>query len=117
MLNRLLTVVFWIPVAIVLIALSMANRVSVPVSLDPFSPDNPALTVSVPLFVVVFVALLLGVLLGGMATWWSQRRFRKAARVKGKEVDELHYNQAMKDREAAAPATLTGGLPALPRQS
>ncbi|KAB2863341.1 MAG: hypothetical protein F9K43_19085, partial [Bauldia sp.] len=57
MLNRLLTVVVFIPLAIVLIALAVANRAPVDFTIDPFNPGNPGLTVSLPLFVLLFAAL------------------------------------------------------------
>ena len=79
MLNRLFTVLITIPIAVVLIALSVANRGSVQFSRDPFSADNPALTVTLPLFVLLFGALLVGLIVGGAATWLGQHRYRKAA--------------------------------------
>lgn len=43
MYNRLLLIVIFIPLAVVLIALAVANRESVAFTLDPFNPGNPAL--------------------------------------------------------------------------
>lgn len=80
MFNRILTVVVFIPLAIVLIALAVANRAPVDFTLDPFHPGNPGLTLSLPLFVLLFGALALGLVLGSMATWFRQGRYRKAAR-------------------------------------
>ena len=80
MLNRLLTVVVFIPLAIVLIALAVANRAPVDFTIDPFNPGNPGLTVSLPLFVLLFAALALGLVIGSLATWFRQGRYRKAAR-------------------------------------
>ncbi len=108
MLNRLFTVLITIPVAIVLIALSVANREAVQFSLDPFSADNPALTVTLPLFVLLFAALLIGLVVGGLATWLGQHRYRKAARASSREAKQLREKQA----SAEAPAT-GSGLPAL----
>ncbi|MBE0694564.1 MAG: DUF1049 domain-containing protein, partial [Aquamicrobium sp.] len=72
MLNRLLTVVVFIPLAIVLIALAVANRAPVDFTIDPFNPGNPGLTVSLPLFVLLFAALALGLVIGSLATWFRQ---------------------------------------------
>lgn len=80
MLNRFLTVVIFIPLAILLIALAVANRAAVAFTIDPFNPGNPGLTVSLPLFVLLFVTLMLGIVIGSLATWWRQGRYRKAAR-------------------------------------
>ena len=88
-LNRLLLIVVFVPLAIVLVALAVANRELVAFTLDPFHPGNPALTLKLPLFVFLFLALLVGVLIGGAATWFRQGRFRKLARQREQEVRSL----------------------------
>lgn len=80
MLNRLVTVLILIPLAIVLVALAVANRAPVTFTIDPFNPGNPGLTLSLPLFVLLFAALALGLVVGSLATWFRQGRYRKAAR-------------------------------------
>ncbi len=110
MLNRLITVVILVPAAIVLIALSVANRGPVAFSIDPFSADNPAMTMSLPLFVLLFAALILGLLIGGIATWLGQHKYRKAAKRTQSEANMLRSKA-----EAAKPAATAAGdgLPAL----
>lgn len=102
MLNRFLTVVIFIPLAIMLIALAVANRAAVAFTIDPFNPGNPGLTASLPLFVLLFVALMLGIIIGSLATWWRQGRYRKAAR---------RSQTASATKPAAAPPSQTS-LPA-----
>jgi uncharacterized integral membrane protein len=85
MANRLLIIVVLLPIAVVLIALAVANRAPVAFTLDPFNPGNPALTVQLPLFVLLFLALVLGLVIGGTATWIRQGRYRKAARQWNRE--------------------------------
>lgn len=80
MLRRLTTLFIILPVAIVLVALAVANRGGVDFTLDPFHPGNPALTFRLPLFAYMFAAMALGVALGGVATWLKQGRYRKQAR-------------------------------------
>ena len=53
------------PLAVVIIAFAVANRQIVTVSLDPFSGDEPAASVTLPLFALVIVLLIVGVLIGG----------------------------------------------------
>ena len=86
MLNRFLTVVVFIPLAIVLIALAVANRAPVAFTIDPFNPGNPGLTASLPLFALLFIALALGLVIGSLATWFRQGRYRKMARHSGATV-------------------------------
>jgi uncharacterized integral membrane protein len=112
MLNRLLIVVIVIPIAVVLIALAVANRGLTAFTLDPFNPGNPALTLNVPLFVLLFAAVALGMILGSLATWVKQGRYRRIARQRTIEVDAARANAA---RAAKAAPPSASGTPALPR--
>ena len=105
MYNRILLIVVFVPLAIILVALAVANRELVALTFDPFHPGNPALTIHLPLFVFLFVALLAGVLIGSAATWLKQGRYRKLARRREQEVRSL--------RDAAIHNT--PAKPALPR--
>ena len=80
MINRFLTIAVFIPLAVVLVALAVANRAPVAFTLDPFNPGNPGLTVSLPLFIYLFAALALGLVVGSVATWVKQGKYRKLAR-------------------------------------
>ena len=77
------------PLAVVIIALAVANRQSVTVSLDPFSAEHPAAVVTLPLFGLIIVLLIVGVLIGGMAAWLRQARWRRAARRLEREIGTL----------------------------
>ncbi|MDI6027424.1 DUF1049 domain-containing protein [Corticibacterium sp. UT-5YL-CI-8] len=89
MLNRLTLIIVFLPLAIILIALAVANRASVAFTLDPFNPGNPALTLTLPLFVLLFLAVGLGMIVGSVATWLRQGRYRKLARQRGIEAEGL----------------------------
>jgi uncharacterized integral membrane protein len=52
-----------LPTAAVAIVVAVANRRDVVFSLDPFSQNSPAVAVQMPLFVLLFLAVLAGVLL------------------------------------------------------
>ena len=106
MFNRFVLIVVFVPLAIVLIALAVANREAVPFTLDPFNPGNPGLTVTLPLFVLLFAALAGGMLVGSALTWAKQGRYRKLARQRGVEAESL--------RQAVARAPATPANPVLP---
>ncbi|MET0598267.1 MAG: lipopolysaccharide assembly protein LapA domain-containing protein [Mesorhizobium sp.] len=89
MVNRFLLILVFVPLAVVLIALAVANRGLSAFTIDPFNPGNPALTVELPLFVLLFAALGLGLIVGSLATWIKQGRYRKLARQRGHEADVL----------------------------
>lgn len=110
MYNRIVLVVILIPVAIVLIALAVANRGMTAFTLDPFNPGNPALTIQLPLFFLLFAVLALGMVIGSIATWFKQGRYRKIARQRSIEIEAARANAA---RAAKAAPT----EPALPRPS
>src|SRR5262245_12632658 len=78
--RKFVTYVIVIPLALVFAAFGAANWHSVKVSFDPFDPSDPALAVGVPLFALIIVVAILGVIAGGMATWFGQRHWRRAAR-------------------------------------
>ena len=81
---KLSTYVIGVPAALAAAAIAVANRQAVTFSLDPFSQTAPAIAVQVPLFLLLFVALLSGVLLGGFASAVGRafRRRPKAAKDK-----------------------------------
>lgn len=89
MVNRIVAIVILVPVALVLIALVVANRKPAGFTLDPFHPGNPALTVELPLFVWLFAALVLGMVIGSAATWLRQGRYRKAARESNRKLNAM----------------------------
>ncbi|MGC6471370.1 MAG: hypothetical protein ACON4W_00665 [Parvibaculales bacterium] len=62
---------------LIVLVLAFANARTVTFSLDPFSPDNPAFALELPLFVVFMLALMIGVLIGGVLTrikLWQKNR-------------------------------------------
>jgi uncharacterized integral membrane protein len=69
-----------VPIIVLGTVFAVANRTPVPVTLDPpgWFEIPP---IQVPLFLIVFVAMAVGVVLGGIAVWFGQGRHRKAARV------------------------------------
>lgn len=107
--KRLLTWALALPFGLVAVALAVANRRPVTLVLDPFRPEHPAFAVVVPLFVVIFAALILGVVLGGLTVWWRQGVHRRAARQGRRETrrlaterDRLTAQVAEKDTAIAA---------------
>lgn len=102
MFNRIMTFAVFIPLAIVLIALAVANRAPVALTLDPFNPGNPALTVSLPLFLYLFGALALGLVVGSVATWFRQGRYRRLARQRETELASVKKVPAQTEAPAMA---------------
>ena len=78
-----------VPVAIVILAFAIANRQIISVSFDPFSdPAATGAAVTAPLFILLFLALIVGIVLGGTATWFTQGRNRRRAKVARDEAEQ-----------------------------
>src|SRR5450631_3235662 len=78
--RKLFKALVLVPIGIIFIVFAVANRHPVTVSFDPFNSTDPAFAVSPPLFVVIIAVAILGVLAGGVATWFRQHHWRRAAR-------------------------------------
>ncbi len=83
-----------------LIVFSVTNRDAITIDLWPFP-----ISVDVPLFAVVFAALLLGVLWGGVSTWLNGAKARRLARLKAREAElAASENRRLKERIATLEA-------------
>jgi len=91
MILRVLKFIVIVPIAIILIVLSVANRHLVTLALNPFRPEDSVMSLTLPLFVFLFIAVIAGMIIGSMATWFSQGRHRKRAR------DEAHEARKWRD--------------------
>src|SRR5258708_38816886 len=69
-----------IPLGLLFVVFAVANRHFVTVSFDPFNTRNPSVGVTMPLFAVIIIVAILGVVAGGTATWFRQHHWRRAAR-------------------------------------
>lgn len=107
--TRFLRNLLLIPIAVVLIALAVANRHSVTVSVNPFNPADPVFSFNIPVFWLLFASVALGILIGGIASWAKQGRYRKEARLKRREANQLK-NEAERLKQVAQ----AGSAPGLP---
>jgi uncharacterized integral membrane protein len=101
--RKFFTTLVVIPLGLLFIVFAVANRHWVTVSFDPFNSADPSVAVSLPLFVVILAVAILGVVAGGSATWFRQRRWRRAARQH--EADARRAQAEMADLRAAAVAS------------
>jgi uncharacterized integral membrane protein len=80
MVRKIVNFAILLPLAVILVIFAVANRHWVTVSFDPFNSTDPSLSFDLPLFIVILLSAILGVLAGGVATWFRQGRWRRAAR-------------------------------------
>lgn len=109
---RALTVIVAVPVAAILILFAMANRAWVAVSVDPFGSSG-AYAFQMPLFLIIFLAVMAGILIGGAADWLRQGRHRREARRNRAEMQRLELESAR--LRAQIDAATAGRAVALPR--
>lgn len=107
MFRKLANLFILLPLGVVLIVLSVANRHVVTFAFNPFRPEDEALAVQGPFFVFLFVALMFGMVVGSLATWFSQGRHRKRARTEAREAVKWHGEADRQKARAEEIATQT----------
>jgi uncharacterized integral membrane protein len=105
--RRIVTVLVLVPFALAFTVFALANRQAVVVSFDPFEPAQPAYTLTLPLFGLILALMIGGVLLGGIAAWLRQGKWRRAARLAQGEARDLRAEVDRLKRHA-------GEVPAAP---
>lgn len=106
---RLLVLTF---IGAIVIAIAVANRQTVSFILNPLSTPDTASALQGPLFVFLFAALLTGFILGGLAAWLGQGKWRKLARLRTKEAFVLRREQDRLLRDLKAAQMSRGETPA-----
>ena len=101
--RKLVAALILVPLAVIIVAFAVANRQFVTVSFDPFSTAEPAAALSLPLFLVLFAVLIVGVVIGGFASWLRHGRGRWAVRRLEREVARLHDEIDAHKRLAGTP--------------
>ncbi len=101
--KRFLKLLFLVPLALAAVAVAVANRHPVVIYLDPFAGPGPEGTqITVQLFVVLGVAIMVGVIFGGTVTYLEQGRHRRAARLARREAESLRADIARLSRPQAS---------------
>ncbi|AWM10393.1 DUF1049 domain-containing protein [Bradyrhizobium symbiodeficiens] len=104
--RKFLTALIVIPLGLILVAFAVSNRHFVTVSFDPFIANDPSLSVTLPLFLLMILVAALGVFAGGCAVWFGQRHWRRAARRH--EADSRAARLELADLRAQAAAAKPG---------
>lgn len=106
MANKIVGWLVLVPLSALMIAFALANRQLVSVNINPFvAPMDVAAGYGVPMFVVLYVVLLIGVLLGGIATWFAQGHHRQRERHWRREANQLTQELQASRRQAGQTPT------------
>jgi uncharacterized integral membrane protein len=108
MLRRFVWVLVAFPVAVLLLTLAVANRHGVRLVLDPFRSDEPVLFLVLPFYAYLFGVLLLGIVIGGLAVWVTQARWRRTARRRAAEAQRWQAEADRLTRERQAQVATAG---------
>ena len=101
---RILKLMIIAPIAVLFLVFAFANRQFVAVSFDPFgSVDDSAYSLDAPLFIILILSMMLGVVMGGVAVWLGQGRHRRAARASQAHVEKLRAD--LQAAKVALPAS------------
>ena len=84
--KKIFTVLIALPAALILVSLALANRTPTRMALNPFRPEDSMLSITMPLYAYLLLALIAGVALGGVATWFNQGQWRRTARNRTHEA-------------------------------
>jgi heme/copper-type cytochrome/quinol oxidase subunit 1 len=103
-----------VPVGVVLIALAVVNRKPVQLVLDPFGALDPSLSIEAPLFLLVLGVFAFGLIVGGIATWFTQGKWRRMAREEAREARDwrCQADRLEKDLESLDSTRVRARLPA-----
>jgi uncharacterized integral membrane protein len=118
MIRKIVTALILVPLAILIVMFAVANRDVVTVSFDPFNAAQPASAVKLPLFALLITATMAGVLVGGIAAWLKQAKWRRAARLLEGDIQglrrEIEALNARLDGAGAAPPLDAARIPYRP---
>jgi hypothetical protein len=117
MIRKTVTVLILIPLALAIAMFAVANRAPVLIGFDPFGAQPPMFAFVSPLYLALMMALILGVIVGGVAAWMSQsphrrRKRRLAAELKASRAEtemlrrQLEAGAAAQAKEQSAIATI-----------
>lgn len=101
--RKFVTAIVLVPLGIVIVMFAVANREIIAVSFDPFDTAKPAFALKMPLFILIFVLVGLGVLIGGVAAWLKQHKWRARARRAEADVRRLRTELDAQHALAAVP--------------
>jgi hypothetical protein len=84
--RKLIIVLVAVPLAVVLIALAVVNRKPVLLTLDPLGGTDTGLSLEAPFFLFLLGAFACGLVVGGIATWIDQGKWRRLAREETRQA-------------------------------
>ncbi len=88
-----------VPLGVILVALAVVNRKPVQLVLDPFGGLDPSISIEAPLFLLLLGVFALGLIVGGIATWFTQGKWRRMAREESRQARDWRRQADRLERE------------------
>ncbi len=101
--KRIISWIIGAPVAVLLISFAVANRHWVDVSFDPINKADPWLSVSLPVYLLLFAGMFIGMMVGGFVVWARQGKWRKAARLAQADRPDVPAERKKNDATGLVP--------------
>lgn len=107
LMRRFLWVLLAVIAAAILIPIGISNRQPVSLNLDPFGRVGTALALDMSLSLLMFLVFMLGLLVGGLATWAGQGKWRRTARLKSREAFQwkAQADRLIREQDGSAGST------------
>lgn len=106
MIRNIVRVLILVPLALLIAMFAVANRAPVLIGFDPFGAQPPMFAFVSPLFLALMAALILGVIVGGVAAWMSQGPKRRRARRLAAELKASRAEAEALRRQVETSATV-----------
>jgi uncharacterized integral membrane protein len=106
MIRNIVRVLILVPLTLLIAIFAVANRAPVLIGFDPFGAQPPMFAFVSPLYLALMVALILGVIVGGVAAWMSQSPKRRRARRLAAELKASRAEAEALRRQIETNATM-----------
>ena len=112
--RKLILALVAVPLGVVLVALAVVNRKPALLILDPLGGAEPGLFFEAPLFLFLLGAFAFGLVVGGIATWLGQGKWRRLAREETRQARDWRSqaDRLEKELEGLEPSARRVQLPA-----
>jgi len=106
MIRNIVRVLILVPLALLIAMFAVANLAPVLIGFDPFGAQPPMFAFVAPLYLALMAALIVGVVVGGVAAWMSQSPKRRRARRLAAELKASRADVAALRRQLETSAAV-----------
>jgi uncharacterized integral membrane protein len=105
MIRNIVTALILLPITLAIVLFAIGNRAPVIVAFDPLAAEPPMFAFAMPLFLLLLLVLIFGVILGGVSAWMGQGRWRRRSRRLSAELKASRAESEKLRRQLETAAT------------